>query len=55
MAVVSPEYLMGIAHDELKEDQFLIVKRGQKWDLLNPIYRYQGCKEILSLLRYLSS
>jgi hypothetical protein len=54
MAIVDAEYLNGIAQDNLREDKFLVLKRGQKWDLMNPVERTQGCREILSLLRYLA-
>ena len=54
MAIVDAEYLDGITQDNLREDQFLVLKRGQKWDLMNPEQRVQGCREILSLLRYLA-
>ena len=54
MAIVDAEYLNGIAQDNLREDKFLVLKRGQQWDLMNPGQRTQGCREILSLLRYLT-
>ena len=54
MAIVDAEYLDGITQDNLREDKFLVLKRGQKWDLMDPEQRMQGCREILSLLRYLT-
>ena len=54
MAIVDAEYLDGITQDNLHEDQFLVLKQGQKWDLMVPEQRVQGCREILSLLRYLT-
>ena len=54
MAVVDPEYLDGIIQDNLREDKFLVLKRGQTWDLMDRVQRVQGCREILSLLRYLT-
>ena len=50
-AIVDGEYFHGILHDNLCEDQFLVLKRSQRWDLMDLIQRMPGCKEILSLLR----
>jgi len=54
MAIVDVEYLNGIGQDNLHEGKFLVLKRGHKWDLMDPTERLEGCREILSLLRYLT-
>jgi len=53
-AVVPPEYISAIAHDNLDRSQFLILRRGQSYNLINPNERAFACEAILSLLRYLS-
>jgi len=52
-AIVSPKYIEGVHLDELKDDDYLIVKRSQKYDLAIPIHRRRAVREIMGLLRYL--
>jgi hypothetical protein len=53
-AIVSEDYIRGLTHDNLNTDQVLIVKRGNKYDLMNKVQREQACAEVIGLLRYLS-
>jgi hypothetical protein len=54
-AIVSLEYVSGLTHDNLDENQYLFVKRSHKYDLAHQAERKQACREILGLLRYLST
>ena len=51
--IISAEYINALTFDNLDENQFLIVKRGIKYDLANEVRRKQACRVILGLLRYL--
>ena len=53
-AIVSMEYISGLTNDNLEEAQFLLVKRGRKYDLTERVERSLAGREILGLLRYLS-
>ena len=48
--IVSAEYISGLTYDNLDESQFLIVKRGSKYDLADDLQRKQACREILGFL-----
>jgi hypothetical protein len=52
-AIISDEYIQALINDELDETQYLIVKRGQKYDLTDIGGRREACRTILSLMRYL--
>lgn len=53
-AIVSGDYLEGIWHDNLPEDRYLFVKRGQDYDLADPYQRSSAVRDILGLIRYLT-
>jgi hypothetical protein len=53
-AIVSPDYLEGIWHDDMSEDKYLFVKRGQDYDLADPRQRSCAVRDILALMRYLT-
>jgi len=52
-AIVSPKYIEGVHLDELKDDDYLIVKRSQNYDLAIPSQRRLTVREIMGLLRCL--
>jgi len=52
-SVVPGDYIEGIWMDNLDEDQFLVIKRGQMLDLSNPVGRALAVRQILGLMRYL--
>ena len=53
-AIISDDYLEGIWHDNLPEDRYLFIKRGQDYDLGDPYQRSAAVIEILGLMRYLT-
>lgn len=53
-AIVTEDYLAGIAHDSLSENQYLPLIKGQVYDLSEAIWRSQAVKQILGLMRYLT-
>lgn len=53
-AVVSVEYLSGLTNDNLDENQYLVVKRSNKYNLADKAERKQACRMIIGLIRYLS-
>jgi hypothetical protein len=52
-AIVRSKYIEGVHLDELKDDDYLIVKRSQNYDLAIPSQRRSAVREIMGLLRYL--
>jgi hypothetical protein len=51
--IIPDEYIQALINDELGETQYLVVKRGQKYDLTDGGARREACRTILSLMRYL--
>jgi len=52
--MVTEDYLAGITHDSLSENQYLPLRKGQVYDLSDAIRRPQAVKQILGLMRYLT-
>ena len=52
-AVVSPEYIEALSADSLRPDQYLIVRRSEKYNLATPVSRMRATMHIIGLLRYL--
>jgi hypothetical protein len=54
-AVVSAEFIEALSTDSLGPDQYLIVRRGEKYDLAAPDSRKRAILHIIGILRYLRS
>jgi hypothetical protein len=53
-AIVSENYLSGLARDSLCEKEYLVVRKGPMYDLSATTGRIEAVKQILGLMRYLN-
>jgi len=51
--VISPAYIEALYADKVPSDQFIVIKRSQKYDLAKPVTRMNATMQIIGLLRYL--
>ena len=52
-AIIPPEYVESLYMDNINLDQFIVIKRSQKYDLAKPINCMNATMQIIGLMRYL--
>jgi hypothetical protein len=52
-AIIPPEYIELLYADNVNPDQFIVIKRSQKYDIAKPINRMNAAMQIIGLMRYL--